>query len=157
MIEVEITGEMVSFAQAKATEMGRLSKSITSGNGNLSGFVGELIANTVIRGEIRNSFDYDIIGPTGIKYDVKTKRCTSKPKPHYECSIAAYSMKQQCDVYVFVRVLMSMERGWILGYYPKNNYFRKARFLKVGDFDASNSFYVKADCYNLAIEDLIDF
>jgi hypothetical protein len=157
MIEIIPTEEMIEQAKLKSHKMGALNHSITNGDGNFCGFLGELIANSVIGGTIINSYDFDILGPNNVRYDIKTKRCTSKPKPHYECSIAAYNMSQNCDVYVFVRVLQSPLKGWILGYYPKNLYFNKARFLKIGDFDSSNSFFVKADCYNLKIEDLIEF
>ena len=68
--------------------MGEIRNSITSGMGNMAGFIGEQVANEVIKGIINNTYDYDII-EDNILWDVKTKRCTSRPRPHYECSIAA--------------------------------------------------------------------
>lgn len=156
MLEVHITDAMQERAIQKAEEMGRLYNSITNGDGNLAGFLGEEVANCIIGGTITNTYDYDII-KDATKYDVKTKRCTSKPKEHYECSIAAYNTKQKCDTYVFVRIECKNNnwgRAWILGYFPKSEYFKKAKLLKRGDIDHSNGFIVKADCYNMAIKDL---
>ena len=51
----------------------------------------------------------------GIKVDVKTKQTTVKPLPHYECSIAKTSSKQDCDWYIFTRVKKDLSVGWFLG------------------------------------------
>ena len=156
MIEVAITTEMYNRALAKSKEMGSLNNSITNGDGNLAGFLGEEVANTIINGEIHNTYDYDII-KSNIKYDIKTKRCTGKPKDYYECSVAAFNIKQKCDNYVFVRIEHvdgEWGRAWILGYYPKESYFKDAKFLKRGQKDGDNGFFVKADCYNIAIKNL---
>lgn len=158
MIEVTITDEMKNKALAKAEEMGKLRNSITSGDGNLAGFIGEEVANSLIGGEVTNTYDYDIV-KDGRKYDVKTKRCTSPPKKYYDCSVAAFNTKQRCDEYVFVRIENvngKWGRAWVLGAYPKENYFKDARFLKKGNRDGNNGFIVKADCYNMRIDQLKD-
>lgn len=163
MIEVEITEQMKRRAWKKAREMGKLRNSITRGQGNISGFLGEEVANYIIGGEITNTYDYDIVyntKTTSITYDVKTKRCTSSPKPFYECSVAAYNTKQACDRYAFVRIENingKWGRAWLLGWMPKQDYFENAVKLTKGDRDPSNGFLVKADCYNMAIEDLKKF
>ena len=95
-----------------------------------------------------------------IKYDVKTKRCTSEPKPFYECSVAAYNTKQGCDRYAFVRVEYKngrWGRAWVLGWLEKEEYFKNAHKLRKGQVDPSNGFKVKANCYNVAISDLKNF
>ena len=156
MIEIQITEQMKQRAWHKARQMGQLNNSITKGDGNIAGFLGEEVANNVIKGNINNTYDYDII-KNGVKYDVKTKRCTSEPKPHYECSVAAYNTKQECDYYVFVRlenVGGKWTRAWVLGHYEKKKYFKVARFLERGQKDGSNAFRVKADCYNMEIKKL---
>ncbi len=160
MIEIKITPEMYREAWAKSRDMGKLKNSITSGDGNIAGFLGEILANMVIGGKIENSKDFDIIGPDGSTYDVKTKRCTSEPLPSYECSVAAYNVVQRCNKYVFVRVEYinnEYTRGWVLGHIDKNEYFEKARKLYKGQKDGSNWFTVKSDCYNLKIEELNEF
>ena len=156
MIEIKITQEMKQRAWRKARQMGEINNSITKGDGNIAGFLGEEVANNVIKGNINNTYDYDITR-NGITYDVKTKRCTSEPKPYYECSVAAYNTKQQCDYYVFVRlenINGRWTRAWFLGRYGKEKYFKNARFLKKGQKDGNNNFKVKADCYNMEISQL---
>ena len=88
----------------------------------------------------------------GVNIDVKTKQCTSAPKPHYECSVAAFNTRQKCQAYVFVRVCN--KDAWILGWESKKRYFQNSTFLRKGQIDRSNNFTVKADCYNMKIENL---
>ena len=156
MIEIEITQEMKKRAWRKAREMGEINNSITKGDGNIAGFLGEEVANNVIKGNINNTYNYDIVKGS-VTYDVKTKRCTSEPKPYYECSVAAYNTKQKCDYYVFVR-LENINGRWtracLLGYCGKEDYFKNARFLQKGKRDGNNNFQVKSDCYNMEIGDL---
>ena len=156
MIEVKITQDMVDRAKKKSMEMGTIRNSITNGLGNMAGFIGEQAANEIIKGVISNTFDYDIL-QENVVWDVKTKRCTSEPKPYYECSVAAFNTKQKCDHYVFVRIENikgKWTRAWVLGAYDKNKYFKDARFLKKGQTDGDNYFKVKADCYNMEISKL---
>ena len=160
MIEVKITDDMKTRAWRKAREMGKLNNSITEGDGNIAGFLGEEIANEVIKGKITNTYDYDIVDDDELRYDVKTKRCTSEPRGYYECSVAAYNTKQSCDYYVFVRienVKHKWKRSWVLGAYDKESYFKDAKFLKKGQYDPDNGFRVKADCYNIPINKLEQF
>lgn len=159
MIEVEITEQMKQRAWRKAREMGKLKNSITKGDGNIAGFLGEQVANFVICGDISNTYDYDIV-KDGTTYDVKTKRCTSEPKPNYECSVASYNTVQKCDMYVFVRIENidgKWGRAWVLGYMPKKEYYEKAKKLFKGQRDGDNWFKVKSDCYNLRIDELYQF
>ena len=159
MIEVEITEDMKRRAWVKARKMGEINNSITHGDGNIAGFIGEEIANAIIQGDINNTYDYDIIDGD-ITYDVKTKRCTSPPKSFYECSVAEYNTKQKCDRYVFVRIENikgKWGRAWVLGWMDKKKYFKKAVKLRRGDVDESNGFIVKANCFNMKIKDLNSF
>lgn len=157
MIEVEITEEMKRRAWRKAREMGKLNNSITKGDGNIAGFLGEEVANQIICGQITNTYDYDIVDDEELRYDVKTKRCTSPPKDFYECSVAEFNTKQNCDYYVFVRIEYKNKRwgrAWFLGAYHKDSYFVDAQYLKKGQIDPSNGWKVKANCYNMKIKDL---
>lgn len=149
------------MARQKAEEMGKLKNSITEGEGNVPGFLGEFIAAEYLGAEVSNTYEYDILAEEK-RIDVKTKRCTSKPKDFYECSIAAFNTRQECDIYLFTRILWHKDKpkvwkkGWLLGWLPKEEYFEKATFLKKGQVDPSNNFTVKADCYNLKISCLND-
>ena len=160
MIEVKITEDMKKRAWAKSREMGVIKNSIMKGDGNIAGFLGEEVANVVIGGTINNTYDYDLVAQDGIKYDVKTKRCTSPPKPYYDCSVANFNTKQKCDRYVFVRIENKNRRwgrAWVLGWLTHDDYFKKARKLTKGQKDPSNGFIVRADCHNVAISELNKF
>jgi hypothetical protein len=157
-VEINITPSIFCRGKEKAEEMGLLKNSITSGEGNLAGFIGEEVVRVVCGGYIDNTYDHDIL-IKGKRCDVKTKRCTSKPRDYYECSIAKYNTRQDCDYYIFVRVEVIdniYKRAWVLGYYPKNKYVEDARKLTKGEKDGDNGFIVKADCYNMPISDLLN-
>lgn len=156
MEKVLITQEMLVLAKKKAKEMGVLKDSIEKGEGNVAGFVGELVANKVLESTICNTFDYDIVTYDGIKIDVKTKRCTSAPKPSYDCSVSDYNPDQLCDYYCFVRVLEDYSCGWFLGVYKQKDYIQESTKMYKGQIDPSNNFVVKSDCYNMPINKLRD-
>ena len=150
---INISNDIIIKAKEKAKEMGELKNSITKGAGNVHGFLGEFIVSNYLNATIENTYDYDIkLGSVNI--EVKTKRTTVAPRTHYECSIAEYNTKQNCDVYVFTRILKDMTRGWILGYISKKEYFDEATFLKKGQVDPSNGWTVNTNCYNLPISKL---
>ena len=138
MIEVVVTNDMLIAAREKAVEMGKIHNSILKGGGNVAGFIGELIVLKVLGGEWSNTYDYDILLGK-IKIDAKTKQTSVKPLPHYECSIAKFNTKQDCDYYAFTRVKKDFSVGWYLGIIKKHHYFKKARYLKKGEVDESNN------------------
>lgn len=154
MIEVVVTDEMLLEARAKASEMGKLRNSITSGAGNIAGFIGEAIAQKVLGGELKNTYDYDLVLPDGKTVDVKTKQTSVKPLESYDCSIAALNTQQDCDYYCFVRVKNDLTVGWYLGVYCKLLYMKESVFMKKGMIDPSNGYVVKSDCYNMKINQL---
>ena len=156
MIKVLITPEMIKEAEMRSAEMGELRNSITRGEGNLVGFIGELVAQKVLGGMIDHSYDHDLLMDDFLTtVDVKTKKTSVAPKESYACSVAAFNTKQQCDFYCFVRVKDDLKVGWYLGLYKKEAYFKDALRLAKGDFDPDNNYTVKADCYNLPISSLI--
>lgn len=154
MVEIVISPTMLVEARDKAADMGKLRNSITSGAGNIAGFIGEAIAQQVLGGSLMNTYDYDLILDDGIKIDVKTKQTSVKPLETYECSIANLNTTQKCDFYCFVRVKNDFSVGWYLGVYPKEQYMKDAVFMKKGTIDPSNGYVVKSDCYNLKINQL---
>ena len=154
MIEVAISPAMLIEARDKAVEMGQLRNSITRGQGNLAGFIGEAIAQQVLGGTLANTYEYDLVLPSGKTVDVKTKLTSVKPLASYMCSVAALNTKQDCDYYAFVRVKNDFSVGWYLGVYNKDQYMKDAVFMQKGTVDPSNGYTVKSDCYNLAIHKL---
>lgn len=150
---------MVEKAKKKAKALGELNNSITGGEGNIAGYIGEEMVRRFINGRVKDTYDHDL-HKNGVTLDVKTKRCTSPPQPYYDCSIAEFNMTQDCEYYVFVRIEWHKDkpkiwkRGWIVGYIDKDEYFDRARFLKKGQEDGDNGFIVRANCYNLQIKEL---
>ena len=154
MIEINVTEEMIESCREKANEIGKLKNSITKGEGNLSGILGEYIAHQHLPNSIwKNTYDYDLI-EDGKRIDVKTKRSKYKPLEFYDVAIAETSLHQECDEYTFVTILNDMSKAWIVGRMKHKKYFEKARHMKKGDIDPSNNFTVKANCYNLQIKEL---
>lgn len=155
MKEVIPTKRQIASAKRKAKAMGELNNSITRGNGNVYGFLGEILVAEYIDGKLKNTYDYDIV-KENFTIDVKTKTCTSPPQPHYYCSVAAYNIRQKCDFYFFVRIMEDFSKAWILGGCSKGYFYKKAQFNKKGTIDKSSSFKwrFKADCYNLPINKL---
>lgn len=155
MIKVMINDNQIIEAKRKAEEMGLIRNSITSGEGNLIGFLGEIIVAEYFGGIIQNTYDYDII-INNKKIDVKTKKTTVIPEPNYLASVAAYNTKQKCDSYYFVRIDLDKKVGYLLGGLSKKSFFEKAVFYKEGDLDPSSTFgwRFKADCYNVKFYEL---
>lgn len=150
MIEISVNNDALMYAQKQAKEMGKINNSITNGRGNIAGFLGEKVVSDYIGPpcKIENTRDYDLVCD-GVKVDVKTKRTSVEPKPHYECSVAATSTHQKCDTYIFARVSYDLKKCWILGKIKKNKYFKIARLMRKGEIDRANNYTVRADCYNL--------
>lgn len=151
MIEIEITTEMKEKAYKKTLEMPDLKNSVTKNDGVYAGFLGEEVAKVVMGGVEKNTYDYDLVLEDGKTVDVKSKRTSVKPQPHYECSVFAFNTKQKCDYYAFVRVNEKTDKAWFLGVYKKEDYYKDARLVKKGDIDPSNNLVFKADCYNMPI------
>lgn len=171
LLEIIPTKRQIKRASGREEEMtalfaqryGRshLNNSILEGEGMLAGLLGEELVRDYY-GFIQSSgeaiFHYDLLDPVILgKVEVKTKRCTSAPKDHYNCSIAASNATQQCDYYAFVRVLNDFSRAWILGFMPKDDFFAGALFFKRGQIDPSGfgGWRFKWDCFNLPIKDLL--
>lgn len=151
---IELTDEDRSLASKRSAEMGKLNNSIEAGGGNIAGFLGEIAAQRVYGGKIEHTYQYDLILPDGRTADVKTKRTSTAPREYYDCSVADFNTRQNCDIYIFCRVHYDKSRAWVLGHYNKKKYIEDARFLRHGEQDGDNGFVVRADCYNMAISKL---
>lgn len=145
---------MIEVAKQMSEEMGALKNSITSGEGNLIGFLGEIVAQKILGGDFDNTYHHDLLLDDFTRVDVKTKKTSVEPKDYYECSVAALNVSQLCDYYCFVRIKDDLSVGWYLGVCHKKKYFDKARFLRKGELDQDNNFVVKSDCYNMKISEL---
>ncbi len=172
MIKLDFDQSMIDNAVKKAEELGSINNSITSGRGNLAGYLAEIAltkyldCKNISCDKGRDKYDYDLI-KDGRKIDVKTKRRTVDPKPFFEVSIAGTSKHQKTDTYAFISITFKEKRGmgskaqyygvesiWLCGFMSKEDYFDKAIFWKKGAVDPSNGFKVHADMYNMPISSL---
>lgn len=162
---IDITHEMRREAEGLARSIGVLNNSITGGNGNLSGCLGEIAVRNFLNKEygsdavIAGDYDYDILTRKNHRIEVKTKRCKTFPRGNYECSVAGFNATQNCDFYVFTRI--SERAVYLLGYITKRELMQKATKKIKGETDVNwvdgKQFEFHADCYNLRITDLTPF
>jgi|TARA_Y100000310_G_scaffold78174_1_gene74789 hypothetical protein len=154
MLELKVSNETLISARKKAEEMGVLRNSITKGQGNVAGFIGEELSQKVYGGKLDNTYQHDLVLEDGRRVDVKTKRTSVEPQESYDCSVSASQIDYDCDGYVFVRIKNDFSTAWMLGYISKEAFKEKSVFHKKGDIDKSNGFMFRMDCYNIKIKDL---
>jgi hypothetical protein len=157
MIEVHMNADDLAQSLVLAQGLGEQRNSILRGEGNQVGFLGKIAVSRLLKLPFHNTPHHDIVMGEGLhrtRIAVKTKSASFEPKPDYECSIAAASPMQDCDWYVFVRVKNDLSVAWVLGYYPRIEYFEVAKLLRKGEVVGDNGFEVKADCYNVPISAL---
>ena len=155
--EFDLTFDMIELAAKDAESLGKLNNSITEGEGNRAGFLGEQIVMKWCRShgievERANTYDYDLIcrkDGRSITVDVKTKRRNVAPQMYFDASICAKNIGQSTDRYVFAQVNPT-NSGYIYGWMPKKEYFEKAIFHKKGEYDSTNDWHFRQDCYNLS-------
>lgn len=154
--EIQITPEMVQQAYDLGQRMGRLNRSIMQGERNIAGFLGEIVFEQYYPESVRtNTYHHDFIFH-GAPIDVKTKVRSARPKPFFEVTIPAYHL-QNTHAYFFISLLQSNQRytsAFLLGWETSEEFLRKAKFMKKGQYDPSNDFLVREDCYNLPIHEL---
>ena len=155
IIEIDVSERTRDSASEYAKKLGTLSRSITSGEGNAAGFIGKCVVADFLEVKlVVESFNYNVMYG-GRRASIKTKRSKKSPEPEYECSVTADSAKRQdCEIYIFVRVTPDLKKAWILGWYPKLAYLKDAEFIPAGTIDVRNGFVAQADCYSMEIAKL---
>lgn len=147
------TPEDVAEAYRRSEHLGQLTTSFTKGNGNMTGFLGEVAFENTFKqfdyvGD--NSFTHDYVYK-GLKVDVKAKRCTSRPLLKYNASVVETKFsKFKADVYFFMRVHENLQKVWLCGWCPKKSIITKKRFNAKGTYD-EDGFKFKANGYNIPI------
>ena len=172
------TQEMIDTAFRKAAKLGALNNSITQGQGNAAGYLGEEAVASYLAAKIVSSEEgiqkynhdlllYDMQCPEGIRAEVKTKRRTVEPQEHYEVSVAQTSLHQKPDIYIFVslqfKTKLNLKSGvkykdlqniWLVGQKAPKEFLNHAHSRKwnKGEVDQSNNFVTKTPMHNLAIK-----
>ncbi len=158
VINLKVTEDQVKRAEG-LYPFGSLKNSITRGKSNIYGAIGEIVAHDYLKNtgrvvDLVNTADFDLI-VNGNKIDVKTKRTTVPPLQNFNCSISAHNTTQECSHYLFVRVHENKRCAWIVGYMPKDEFFKRAKFFRKGQKDPKfPAWKFAADCYNLEISKL---
>lgn len=157
MVEIQITQEQRDRAN-ELYEFNVLKGSVTRGEGNKVGALGEIIVldRYADVATYVGDYNYDLIIKDK-KIDVKTKKQNVAPAMHHTFNIFAYNTRQECDYYCFVVIHVSLERGWIVGWKQKDEFMKTAKFRKKGEVDDSIpgcTWTFKGDCYCLKITEL---
>ena len=157
MITLEITSDQFERA-SNLYPFDSLNNSITGGESQIYGAVGEVVFGDFYAGryERKDTHDYDFWNPrNGITVDIKTKRTTAVPRKDWNCSVAAFNTKQNCDYYFFVRVMEDFSTAFLLGYLGKEEFYNLADFRRKGESDPlKRNWKFTADCYNVPVEKL---
>lgn len=151
--------EWVAQANRDSKAMGKLKGSITHGEGNPYAFVGEITLCNAIGGTRNNTYQHDILTRGGKRVEVKTMRCSGEPKSYYNCKVCMANTSQACDYYAFTRVSYDMSMCWLVGYLPREEFYKLAVPADVGEYDTNNNvhgYFEKHACYNLPIDKLRD-
>jgi hypothetical protein len=153
-------------AKALSKPLEGLRNSITAGQGSLAGCLGEVCLRDYLRAsgtqvEIVGDYQFDLLVDSKYTIEVKTKRCTSEPKPHYEGSVALFNDRQSTKYYAFTRVDTERQLCYLMGYITKKRFFRVARKMAQGDQDSNlvngEPFQIRADCWNIYYKQLKEF
>jgi len=155
-----ITPEMVARAE-KRFDFGVLNNSVTKGDGNIGGALGEIVVMERLgkKYHVENvsTFDYDLI-VNGFKIDVKTKRFSEKftPNSNWNLNIFDFNTTQGCDYYLFVGVAEDYSVAYLYGLIKKDLFYEKAIFGKKGEACSrgNGEWKYKGDCYNIKISEL---
>ena len=156
---IEITNipeKLKKLAYQRAKNLPKLKGTFTANQaGAPVGYMGQILFAEHVKGDDVDEFNFDVV-KNGIRYEVKSKNCTSKPRENYICSVANANAEQKCDYYVFVRVLKDFSKAWILGQKSPEAFKKEAMFWKKGQLDPTDDrgYIVKTDSYNLEINKL---
>ena len=152
VIEFNIPDWMYAEAITRSNKLGILNNSITEGQGNVAGYVGQQAFVQLFDGKDVDTFDYDIMHPNLNRVEVKTKRQNVNAlRLNYEGSISNYNPNQNYDHVAFFRVNWEQRKGWFCGFTTKEGFDKLSRDMTRGKIDkqSSNNFEVKANCKNI--------
>jgi len=137
-----------------------LKNSITNGESQVHGALGELIAMQVL--QLRENhvdyvghYDYDLIC-NGKRIDVKTIKSNHEPKDNYNANISAFNHTQQTDYYLWCYVSLDMTYGYVIGYLEKDEFYKIAELKKKGEIDYGQWTF-KSDTYTTKIKNIKKF
>ena len=162
MLQLPFDNKMIREATNWAENLGGIYNSITKGDGNYVGRLGELALAKHLGVEVEDHKDYDLIYNDS-KVEVKTKRRATKPKSNYTVNIASTSRHQKPDTYAFLSVEYSdrdsggnysdLLKIWLCGYKSAEQFFEEAEFWPKGTPDPP-FFKAHSDMYVMKVGEL---
>ena len=162
MLQLPFDNKMIREATNWAENLGGIYNSITKGDGNYVGRLGEVALAKHLGVEVEDHKDYDLIYNDS-KVEVKTKRRATKPKSNYTVNIASTSRHQKPDTYAFLSVEYSdrdsggnysdLLKIWLCGYKSAEQFFEEAEFWPKGTPDPP-FFKAHSDMYVMKIGEL---
>ena len=162
MKDLLFDNSMVRAATDWAENLGGIHNSITKGDGNYAGRLGELALAKHLGVEVKDHKDYDLIY-NGERVEVKTKRRATKPKSNYTVNVAYTSIHQKPDKYAFLSLeyadrdsggnYSDLQHIWLCGYKSAEQFFEEAEFWPKGTPDPP-FFKTHRDMYVLTIGEL---
>jgi hypothetical protein len=164
MQSIKITSDQIERAK-QLYPFKELNGSITKGQGNTYGALGEIIVYDLYKDkgfdvDFNSTYDYDLI-INKKTIDVKTKKFTSRFKPNtkWTLNISDFNTTQKCDYYFFLGISDDFKECFLYGYIKPANFYKISTFNKKGDIDpnGNGSFTFMGDCHNLEIEKLTKF
>lgn len=127
--------------------MGVLPNSFTRGMGRMTGCLGEVVVNNFIKKSkyVGDSvFTHDLVYKNK-KIEIKSKTCSTIPKPEYVVSVNLAKNKiPDNDIYFFTRVRKDLMFVWIVGWLPTTKFFKLAKYREKGDQDEHGFIYKAA-------------
>jgi hypothetical protein len=158
MIEVNVTNEQLERAKDHFA-FGALNNSITEGEANIVGAIGEIVVfdyfSQTCSVDFTSTFDFDMI-VNGFKIDVKTRKSTAKPTSNFSIDIPAFNIEQKCDFFFFVYVLKTLKKAFLVGYIRPKDFFEIADFFVKGELNVRQWAY-RCDTYTVKVKDLKQF
>lgn len=158
MIELVITESDRAWAKEQALALGKLPGSMTHGERNEHGLLGEILVCNYMGAKIEHTNHYDMV-KNGHRIEVKTKCCAFKPELDYEVDVIARINEPQCDYYAFVRMLTDKSKAWFLGGISKEAFYKQSIFRAKGERnpDRPDGWKQHIDSYCLKIRELQPF
>lgn len=95
-----------------------------------------------------------------IKLDIKSKHRGVYPKLDYSATVPSYQInKQKCNYYVFCSTIGDLKniKIYYCGGISKEQFIKKARFIKAGQIDGSNKLKFTTNSYKIKYKDLEKF
>jgi hypothetical protein len=129
-----------------------LKNSITKGESQLHGAVGEVITMEFLRSKgkevkYEGDYNYDLIS-NGKKIDVKTIKTDKEPTDEFNANISAF--------YLWCAVSLDMSYGYVIGYLEKDEFYKIAELKKKGEIDCGDWTF-KSDTYTTKIKNIKKF